>query len=278
MPLWLTPAVEVLQLLVNVGALVGGAIIWKLYVNNLKAALTSKEAAISSVEKNRDMWRDKAQELEKRSPEFMERMLSERIQTRESEMSRLAEDKGRHEEALRILERDKANLEADLSRSRGFRLMLALEEEEDTSDEGYAEETESTDLLLPEVNEIQVVRLGEVGVDSGQLMITDPCYIDQEWQHYLAPDEDTVTESVGSRQSSQVEADDSATGDGQQLPSYSYRGVMKATLSKGYGELAYRLGHPGVGVALLTAWGDGVYPVYGEMHDGRIIRVYINLG
>src|SRR5438093_1073783 len=109
MPSWLMPAVDVLQLLVNVGALVGGAIIWKLYVNNLKAALTAKDAEISSVEKNRDMWRDKAQELEKRSPEFMERMLSERIQTREGEISRLAADKGRHEEALKLLERDKAN-------------------------------------------------------------------------------------------------------------------------------------------------------------------------
>ena len=278
MPSWLTPAVDVLQLLVNVGALVGGAIIWKLYVNNLKAALTSKDAAISSVEKNRDMWRDKAQELEKRSPEFVERMLSERIQTREGEISRLAEDKGRHEEALKLLERDKANLEADLSRSRGFRLMLALEEEEDAGDEGDVEEAESIDSLLPEVNEIQVVRLGEVGVDSGQLMITDPCYIDQEWQHDLALDEDTVAEIVGRRQSSQVEAGDDTPGDDQKLPSYSYRGVMEATLSNGYGELAYRLGHPGAGVAFLTAWGDGVYPVYGEMHDGRIIRVYINLG
>ncbi|MFD5277537.1 hypothetical protein ACFWIX_08260 [Pseudarthrobacter sp. NPDC058362] len=87
MPSWITPAVDVLQLLVNVGALVGGAIIWKLYVNNFKAALTSKDAAISSVEKNRDMWSDKAQELEKRSPEVMERILSDRIQTREGDLT-----------------------------------------------------------------------------------------------------------------------------------------------------------------------------------------------
>lgn len=277
MPSWLTSAVDVLQLLVNVGALVGGAIIWKLYVNNLQAALTAKNAEISSVEKNRDMWRDKAQELEKRSPEFMERMLSERIQTRESEISRLAEDKGRHEEALKLLERGKASLEADLSRSRGFRLMLALEEEEDIGVEGDAEEAASMLALLPPVNEIQVVRLGEVGVDSGQLMITDPCYIDQEWQHNLALDDDMIAEFMGSGQSRQGQADD-LNGVDPKLPSYSYKGVMEATLSGGYGELAYRLGHPGAGVAFLTAWGDGVYPVYGEMHDGRIIRVYINVG
>ncbi len=31
--------------------------------------------------------------------------------------------------------------------------------------------------------QVEVVHLGNVGVDSGQLMITDPCYIDSEWQH-----------------------------------------------------------------------------------------------
>ncbi|MFJ6002727.1 hypothetical protein [Arthrobacter sp. NPDC092385] len=266
---------DVVQLLVNVGALVGGAVIWKLYVDNLKSAVAVKDAAISSVEKNRDMWRDKAQELEKRSPEFMERMLSERIQTRESEISRLAEDKGRHEEALTLLEREKANLEADLSRSRGFSLMLALEEEEYAGDEEDVEnEVESPASMLPQVGQIKVVRLGEVGVDSGQLMITDPCYIDQEWQHDLAVDDEMLAKIT----SEQPLDRDRVDGDDQRLRPYSYRGVMETTLTTGYGDLAYRLGHAGAGVAFSTAWGDGVYPVYGEMHDGRIIRVYINVG
>lgn len=37
---------------------------------------------------------------------------------------------------------------------------------------------------LPPVSDIQVVLLGEVEVDSGQLTFTDPCCIDQEWQRY----------------------------------------------------------------------------------------------
>ena len=36
MPEWVSEWVPVLQLLLNAGALIGGAVIWKLYVDNLK--------------------------------------------------------------------------------------------------------------------------------------------------------------------------------------------------------------------------------------------------
>jgi hypothetical protein len=105
------------------------------------------------------------------------------------------------------------------------------------------------------------VFIGEVGVDSGQLMVTDPCYIDQEWQR-----EKFEVVSRG--------RDSDAS-----LYSYSYNGASNATLSVlGHGQLAYKLGHPGAGIVFQTAWGDGVYPVYAEKHDGRIVRVYVNVG
>jgi len=271
MPPWVTSAVSVLQLVVNVGALVGGAIIWKLYVDNLKAALTSKDAEISSVEKNRDMWRDKALEFEKRSPEAMELLLSERIKIRESEIARLADDKGKHEEALKQLQREKSSLETDLSRTRGFRLMLALDEE---GPEGDGKQ-ELVDAGLPPVSEIQVVLLGEVGVDSGQLMITDPCYIDQEWQRY---DPSAALPKTAKDQERVLGPGGPASDVEENLAPFSYQGAMKTTLSAGYGELAFTLGHAGAGVVFHTAWGDGTYPVYGELHDGRVVRAYINVG
>lgn len=272
MPPWVTSTIDVLQLVVNVGALIGGAIIWKLYVDNLKATVTAKDAEISSVEKNRDMWKDQAQELEKRSPEFMERILSERIQTREGEISRLTADKDRNVESLELLRREKANLESDLSRTRGFRIMLAIEED-DAEDDGEMAGAEPATPQAPQASEIQVVLLGKVGVDSGQLMITDPCYIDQEWKHRGADTDKPVGEEPWHR----VAAGLTNVTD-QTLPPYSYRGAMRATLSSGYGELAFEMGHAGAGVVFATAWGDGIYPVYGELHDGRIIRVYITAG
>lgn len=262
MPEWVSQSMPAIQLVVNFAALVGGAAVWKLYIGNLKAALTSKNAEISSVEKNRDMWRDKAQELEKRSPEFMEKILSERIGTREAEIIRLTEDKEKNSEKLRSLEQEKSLLNRHLERTKGFRAMLALDgESEDDPD----------DPLLYDEN-FEVALLGEVGVDSGQLMITDPCYVDQEWLH--EPFEKLpVHEPVALGNSS----DGARPRTNDQAFQYSYDGACQAALSTGHGELVFRKGHPGAGVAFSTAFGDGLYPVFGEKHHGRITRVYINV-
>ncbi|MDD4872904.1 MAG: hypothetical protein PHR77_20310 [Kiritimatiellae bacterium] len=88
------------------------------------------------------------------------------------------------------------------------------------------------------------IQVGVVGVDSGQLIICDPCYIDSEWQH-LPATEIAVTHSG----------------------EFNYQGVCCTTsLSEtGCGQLNYKLGHPGVGVACGNFGGDGVFPVYVEL-------------
>jgi hypothetical protein len=265
MPNWLHEWVPVLQLLLNAGAVVGGAFIWKLYVANLRAAADAKEATIQTVEKSRDYWRDRAEELEKRSPEVFEKSLAERIQFRDAEINRFKDDKEFDKIALRTLEIAKAELERDLFRTRGFRAMLELEEgyddEEVPAAEGELHEEGELTLVLEDTSKsVEVVYIGEVGVDSGLLMVTDPCYIDDEWQK----------EPV--KLSDEVNGDDAVF-------SYSYNGAGNAALrGSGHGQLAYKLGHAGAGVVFQTAWGDGGYPVYAEKHDGRIVRVYVNVG
>jgi hypothetical protein len=285
MPEWVSQTMNSAQLVVNLAALVGGAVVWKMYIENLKAALTAKSAEISSVEKNRDMWRDKAQELEKRSPEFMEKILSDRIGTREAEIARLAEDKEKNTELLQSLEQEKSVLSRHLDRTKGFRAMLALDGEapDNTDDPDYA--------LLYDEN-FEVTLLGVVAVDSGQLMITDPCYIDAEWQYEPFEDDRTqgFTATKMSDQDLQPQNDDLVPTSGEivgqrvalaQVVSgafpYTYNGACQATLSTGHGELVFQKGHAGAGVAFGTAFGDGLYPVYGEKHHGRITRVYINV-
>lgn len=220
--------------------------------------------------RNRDLWRDQAQAVEKRTPEAMERILSERIQTLESEIGRLNEDKERNAEALRLLQREKANLASDLSCTRGFRLMLALEDG-DAEAEVEVEDTTSDAMPTPQPDDLQVVLLGEVRVNSGQLMVTDRSYVDSDRRRKSRSDDEnelrTVSDGLtgGDKLASRTPAS-------PRLPACLYEGAIKATASKGYGELAYRLGHAGAGVVFYTAWGDGVYPIYGELHDGRIIR------
>lgn len=100
------------------------------------------------------------------------------------------------------------------------------------------------------------VLIGYVGVDSGQLMVCDPCYIKgDDWK-------DTDYEPTTANASGHYPL--------------NYNGACGATLSdKGYGTLAFDLGHGGAGVAFSSGWGDGEYPVYATIIDGRVARVEI---
>lgn len=274
MPEWISEIVPVVQLLLNAGALIGGATIWKLYVDNLKAATAVKDATIESVEKDRDFWKHRAEDLGKRAPEVMERVLADRIDIRDAEITRLAADTETHQTAISELRRQKQALETDLVRAQGFRLMLALE---DAADEEYEREhpAEEHTPLSPEVQAmlfpkaedvaVELTYLGEVGVDSGQLLVTDPCYIDSEWilnESFTMYGPAESPEMIEQR---------------EVLMRYSYDGASQASL-RGGGQLAYALGHAGAGVAFPTGWGDGAYPVYAEKHNGRTVRVFINVG
>lgn len=81
---------------------------------------------------------------------------------------------------------------------------------------------------------VERVLVGHVPVDSGQLMLTDPCYItsgfDDEFTETTFPHDDYPL---------------------------TYNGASHATLSEGgYGEL------DGLAIAFSSGHGDGCYPVY----------------
>jgi hypothetical protein len=89
--------------------------------------------------------------------------------------------------------------------------------------------------------------IGHVGVDSGQLIITDPCYI-KSWG----------SNDFGSDQKPDIKG----------LYSYDYEGACSATLSEDQaGALRFQMGHEGAGVAFSTGFGDGLYPVYATFSD-----------
>ena len=93
-------------------------------------------------------------------------------------------------------------------------------------------------------------RIGFVGVDSGQVMVGDPCYL-SDW------------------------ADDEFASDGDRREpyDYSYSGACNATLSDiGGGELGRNLS-----VASRTYWGDGIYPVYQVLDgDGEVAGLFVD--
>lgn len=142
--------------------------------------------------------------------------------------------------------------------------------------------------------------IGHVGVDSGQLLLCDPCYIDSEWKKEDFEDVRVYRhKTTGDILQYRVDFANyeevipgyektmnqlNATGEWEQETDYhsvkhpfSYNACAKATLSdEGHGQLNYTMGHPGVGVAFRTAWGDGIYPVYAVYDDdGSLLKVEV---
>jgi hypothetical protein len=138
--------------------------------------------------------------------------------------------------------------------------------------------------------------IGHVGVDSGQLLLCDPCYIDSQWrkedfndvrmyQHKDTKDVlqyrgdfiryDQVIPKYKKSMNELLE-----TGEWEELNvhkesthPFSYNACAQATLSEdGHGQLNYEHGHPGVGVAFSTAFGDGIYPVIAHYHSDGTLR------
>lgn len=98
------------------------------------------------------------------------------------------------------------------------------------------------------------VRIGKVGVDSGQLMVCDPCYIGSEWKKTEYGETDDTSE-------------------------FSYAGICAGTLKQGFTQSNFKMGHAGAGVAFSSGYGDGCYPVYARCNsDGRIVEVKIKMG
>ena len=164
----------------------------------------------------------------------------------------------------------------------------------------------------------QLVKVGVVGVDSGQVIICDPCYIGSEWR--IAPVDESVVPSrvykdkktgktyafkgdVGAGIKVDVKFDnyDSPLKDYKgKTPNkvrkaglwkavepdpkhdkrgeFSYPGVCHTTLTPaGFGQLMYKMGHAGAGIASRTMCGDGCFPVFAEVdNEGAVKRLIID--
>ena len=96
---------------------------------------------------------------------------------------------------------------------------------------------------------------GYCGVDSGQILFTDPCYLD-EWK--------------GHHKELNIDYNDDPP---QKKRPYSYEGACNATLSE---FKAGQLDEGVTGVCVSSGYGDGNYPVYVRKNqEGRIVEAKI---
>jgi len=153
------------------------------------------------------------------------------------------------------------------------------------------------------------VRIGIVGVDSGQLMVCDPCYIDGEWIPNQAPPghAPVILTAMGRAKFPQLVGSNfvwpfswgsyadvcpelgMSINDAREqglvedlkygpTREFSYRGACEVSHEDGhdFGQLNFKLGHEGVGVAFSSGYGDGTYQVFGRRNqDDRIVEVRI---
>lgn len=142
-------------------------------------------------------------------------------------------------------------------------------------------------------------QIGVIGVDSGQVLICDPCYIDSEWKkedfqdirryRYIAdgsvlqygvdfPRFDVVIPKYNKTMNEILEAKEAVLIE-EEIPTehpFSYNACCKKTLSGDQdGQLKFDSGFSGVAVVSNTGYGDGLYPVYAQYEDGRVKKIII---
>lgn len=284
--------INYLQLTANAFAICVAGWIYLAYIKNLNSTVKLKDEQIKTVEKNMDFLKVRIAEMEKKSPENMEKILNNRIKIREDEIGRLDSDKKGHEAELELKNQELHRLKSELEKTKDMRKTMEL------LDLNFDDEDNS---FFDADAEYEVEEIGLVAVDSGQLMITDPCYIDSEWQVQEFEDirllKDTETDEIYQFRKDFQNYDEKIAGfdqtvnelkqsgrfesienDNSDNISFSYAGASHSTLNeKGYGSMPFKLGHEGAGIAVRTALGDGMYPVYAEKYGGTIVRVYFNL-
>lgn len=159
-------------------------------------------------------------------------------------------------------------------------------------------------MIMEKVKEIEKIKfmpsyMGSAAVDSGQLMICDPCYIDSQWENEDFEDIRVyVNKDTGDKLQFRVDFENyeqvipkyemtmnqliqtglwNQVDNHEVVNNFSYNACAKATLSNlGYGRLKFKMGHDGAGIAFRTAHGDGYYPVYQKFDEaGELISVEV---
>ena len=130
--------------------------------------------------------------------------------------------------------------------------------------------------------------MGVVGVDSGQLLITDPCYIDSSWEE---KDVNFKDRFIDTRTGEDVKSPRKIKGgsfehefekgmtynqalekgilkgvEDKPTEEFNYDGCCKKG-SKSFISLKYPLGHKGIGVCFNSGLGDGTYEVWGLIKE-----------
>lgn len=279
---------DYLQLGANALALTLAGWIYLAYVKNIRSMLAVKDEQMKVLERTLAFWKDKAADFEKKTPEYIEEVLTKRIRLREDEIKRLNEDHEAHTKTIGMRTREVAHLRAQLERA--VYLGKALT---------YYDTESKAELPIPE-EEVTLEEVGSFFVDSASVLITDPMHVQREWDRdeeyvddrrylHLASDKvfvhgedfnrfDEPLSDLGKTSNELLKAGELRKVEVHREFTYSMPGAMYATATPtGYAELKFGGGDVGAGVCVRTVYGDGTFTVYGERFRGKLVRIYIDL-
>jgi len=155
---------EIIAAATNLTALAVIGFIYAAYIKNLRSVNQLKDSQLNIAEQNLKLWKDKALDLERRAPEFIEKQLSERIKIREEEISRLAEDSASHVEQIDLKNREIQSLRDSIEKATEFRKSITVWD------------SEKKDFIEVSDSDLEQRHIGSVCVDTASLMICDPWY------------------------------------------------------------------------------------------------------
>lgn len=156
---------ETISLISNLGALTVLGFIYLAYIKNLRAVNELKDSQLKIAEQNLKLWKDKAFELERRSPEFIEKQLSERIKIREEEMNRLVSDSKDQTDTIYNKNKELDSLRISIEATRKFMNFTSVYD------------SDKKEFIEVPSSELDIVNLGEICVDTASIIICDPWYL-----------------------------------------------------------------------------------------------------
>lgn len=156
---------EIITIIANLGALTIIGFIYAAYIKNLRTINNLKDTQLKVAEQNVKLWKDKAIELERKSPEFIEKQLSERIKIREDEIERLAQDSDNHVEKIALKNTEIEKLTESFNKAQQYRKSISVWDRD------------AKDFIDIPHSELEQKVIGSLCVDSASLMICDPFYL-----------------------------------------------------------------------------------------------------
>lgn len=285
---------EIVATVANLTALTVIGIIYAAYIKNLRSVNQLKDAQLKVAEQNTKLWKDKVLELERRSPEFIEKQLSERVKIREDEISRLAKDTESHTEQINLKNREIEALKDSIEKANQYRNSITVWD------------SEESDFIEVNNTDLDQKYIGSLCVDTARLMICDPWYINMREE---IEKEESKVQSYKYRIIKTGElfcADDEADDFPSELLGYDEAPSIKEMLSMGIIEkvdyngklpaietsyikgemhdpeykkirhLTFANGRVGAGIEV-SVGGDGVYQVFVEYYKDEMQRIIINV-